>query len=327
MTGDFRNAEGRRVKLSNVQRRQIRRLYQEVAEEIARAAKKLEGRENISSVMRKEYLEKLTKQIEERIVSLNRQVEETIRKNMLDVAKAVVENNVDNLKEIGIFLSQAYFYVPEEVVEEVASGLIYKGRWNLSKAIWGDSEQTIRDLHTIVAKGIAENKSAYDIAKDLEKYVDPNARKTWEWSKVYPGTKKVIDYNAQRLARTMVSHAYEESFVRVTKNNPYADAYKWLRSNSDRVCPICRDRAEKDKYGLGAGVFPKDKLPLDHPNGMCTFRIVRSKSYKAIANELADWVHGKGDPRTNAKLDKFAKDLLGRTNRKSIEAVKKTVKV
>lgn len=327
MASDFQYAEGRRIKLTNAQRRQISRLYQKVADEIAQAAKRLEGRENISAVMRRAYLDDLLKEIEDNVEALNQQLEGIIRENMLAVSTAVVENNVRNLKKVGIDLSQAYFYVPKDVIEEVVTGKIYQGRWTLSKAIWGDSKQTIKDLHTVVAKGIAENKSAYDIAKDLEKYVNPKARKTWEWSKVYPGTKKVIDYNAQRLARTMVSHAYEESFVRVTKNNPYADAYKWLRSNSDRVCPICRDRAEKDKYGLGAGVFPKDKLPLDHPNGMCTFRIVRSKSYKAIANELADWVHGKGDPRTNAKLDKFAKDLLGRTNRKSIEAVKKAVKV
>ena len=69
-------------------------------------------------------------------------------------------------------------------------------------------KNTQGDIQYIVAQGIASQKSAFDIAKDLEKYVDPSAKKDWAWSKVYPGTKKVVDYNAQRLARTMVSHAY-----------------------------------------------------------------------------------------------------------------------
>lgn len=324
MASDFQYAEGRRIKLTNAQRRQISRLYQKVADEIAQTAKRLEGRENVSAVMRRAYLDDLLKEIEGNVEALNQQLEGIIRENMLAVSTAVVENNVRNLKKAGIDLSQAYFYVPKDVIEEVVTGKIYQGRWTLSKAIWGDSKQTIKDLHTVVAKGIAENKSAYDIAKDLEKYVSPKARKTWEWSKVYPGTKKVIDYNAQRLARTMASHAYEESFVRVTKNNPFLDAYQWLPSNSDRVCPVCKERATQDKYGLGRGIYPKDKLPLDHPNGMCTFRAVRSQSYKQIADDLAAWVKGTGSREMNKKLNAFARDLLQRDN-SAVKMMKKSI--
>lgn len=324
MASDFQYAEGRRIKLTNAQRRQISRLYQKVADEIAQAAKRLEGRENISAVMRRVYLDDLLKEIEGNAEALNQQLEGIIRENMLAVSTAVVENNVRNLHKMGINLSQAYFYVPKDIIEEVVTGKIYKGRWTLSKAIWGDSKQTIKDLHTVVAKGIAENKSAYDIAKDLEKYVDPKARKTWEWSKVYPGTKKVIDYNAQRLARTMVSHAYEESFVRVTKNNPFVDAYRWIISNSDRVCPVCIARSEDDQYGLGAGIYPKDQLPLDHPNGMCTFETVRTKSYDQITDDLAAWVKGTGSREMNKKLNTFARDLLQRDN-SAVKMMKKSI--
>lgn len=324
MASDFQYAEGRRVKLTNAQRRQINRLYQKVASEIALATKRLEGKENISAVMRRAYLDDLLKEIEGNIDILNRQLEGIIRENMLTVSAAVVENNVHNLKKMGIDLKQAYFYVPKDIIEEIATGKIYQGRWTLSKAIWSDSRQTIKDLHTVVAKGIAENKSAYAIAKDLEKYVNPEVRKTWEWSKVYPGTKKVIDYNAQRLARTMVSHAYEESFVRVTKNNPFLDAYQWLPSNSDRVCPICKKRGTQNEYGLGRGVYPKDKLPLDHPNGMCTFKAIRSRSYKQITNDLAAWVKGTGNRELNKKMNAFARDLLKRDN-SAIEKTKKSI--
>ena len=325
MASDFQYAEGRRIVLTNAQQRQIRLLYQKVAKEIEQATKRLKNRENISAVMRRAYLDDLLKEIEGNVEALNQQLEGTIHENALAVSAAVVENNVRNMRRAGMDLSQAYFYVPKDIVQDVITGKLYEGRWTLSKAIWSDSQRTINDIRTVVAKGIAENKSAYDIAKDLEKYVDPKARKDWEWSKVYPGTKKIIDYNAQRLARTMVSHAYEESFVRVTKNNPFIESYRWLISNSDRVCPICIARAEDDQYGLGAGIYPKDALPLDHPNGMCTFETVRAKDYEQIANDLVDWVKGVGDSAMNAKLDVFAYDLLQR-NSDAIEIVKKSIK-
>ena len=324
MAKEFQYAEGRRVKITNAQRKQIRQMYRRVAKEIASTAKQLKGRENISSVLRQAYLDDLLTQVEGNIETLNEELEGTIRSNMLKASTAVVKDNARYLQRIGIGLVQAYSYVPKDIIEEVVTGKIYKGRWTLSKAIWSDSKKTIADLHTIIAKGIAENKSAYAIAKELEKYVDPSVRKDWSWSKVYPGTKKIIDYSAQRLARTMVSHAYQESFVRTTKYNPFIDSYQWLISNSDRVCPLCIDRATLDQYGLGKGIFPKNALPLDHPNGMCTFSIVRSRSYEQISNDLVNWVTRTGDEQLNKQIDIFAYDLSNR-HTQSVKMLKKSL--
>lgn len=325
MANEFQYAEGRRVKITNAQRKQIRRMYQQVAEEIKSTVKHLEKKSNVSSALRRAYLDDLLKEIENNIESLNQQLEGTIRENMTKVSMAVVEDNSRYLRRMGITLAQAYSYIPKDVIEEVITGKLYEGRWTLSKAIWSDSRKTIKDLNTIIAKGIAENKSTYVIAKELEKYVNPKVRKDWNWSKVYPGTKKVIDYNAQRLARTMVSHAYQESFVRATKNNPFVDAYQWLISNSDRVCPLCHDRATLNQFGLGSGVYPKNSLPLDHPNGMCTFSTIRSRSYEQIADDLANWVVGTGDKQMNKQIDAFAYDLLKQKSQSSIKMMKKSI--
>lgn len=156
-----------------------------------------------------------------------------------------------------------------------------------------------QDINSIIAKGIAENKSSYDIAKDLEKYVNPSAKKDWDWSKVYPGTNKKVDYNAQRLARTMVSHAYQYSFVQTTKHNPFVEDYIWRSAGSERTCEICAERNGKH--------YAKDKLPLDHPNGLCTFIANTPDNMEDIADRLADWAHGKSDP----ELDEFVKSLYG----------------
>lgn len=308
----FAYAEGKRIQIANEQRKEIKRMYKDVLGDIKDRQAFLSRRTNISSIMRTQYLNELAKVIKERMTDIDGKTQDMIINNMSLVASAVVENNQDFLKMLGFddaLVGSSYLYVPADIIAEITSGKIYEGKWTLSKAIWGDNEQKLKEIDYIVAKGIAENKGAYDLAKDLESYVNPSAKKTWEWSKVYPGTRKVIDYNAQRLARTLVSHAYAESFVRTTKNNPFIEAYQWLTSNSDRVCQICIERAENDEYGLGPGIYPKDKLPLDHPNGMCTFDAVMTDSLMDISDKLADWVNGDGDPELNKEIDNFVSDF------------------
>lgn len=312
MADVFAKAKGQRVRLVNDQSKQIKKMYSSIIDDIQEDIKFLERRQNISSVMRVQYLKDLQKQISEALEDIDGRLEKTIKLNMNSVAQEVVKCNQALLNNMGFsnqLVGSALSYIPKDVVNEIVTGKLYEGRWSLSKAIWNDTARMNKDLERIVATGVASQKSTYEIAKDLEKYVNPSAKKDWDWSKVYPGTKKKIDYNAQRLARTMVSHAYEESFVRATKNNPFVECYKWLISNSDRVCPICIGRAENDEYGLGVGLYPKDQLPLDHPNGMCTFEATIPKNYNQVADELADWVLGKGDPKLNGQIDDFVEDL------------------
>lgn len=299
----FATAEGKRIDITEEQAKQIREMYKQVEKEFGERIRILSNKSNISSIMREQYLKEFTQDLQNRITILNYQLEGTITNNALEIAKAVTEDNEKMLKEMGfggVFTTN--FYIPQEAVNSIITGKLYEGKWTLSRAIWSDNQKKINDINSIVAKGLAENKSTYELAKDLERYVNPNARKEWSWSKVYPGTSKKIDYNAQRLARTMISHAYQEAFVLNTKDNPFIEAYQWEASNTDRTCEICAERDGR--------IYAKDELPLDHPNGMCTFIIVREKSYEEIATDLSNWVKGEGDSELNAELDKYA-DSLG----------------
>ena len=264
----FATAEGKRIDITEEQAKQIREMYKQVEKEFGERIRILSNKSNISSIMREQYLKEFTQDLQNRITILNYQLEGTITNNALEIAKAVTEDNEKMLKEMGfggVFTTN--FYIPQEAVNSIITGKLYEGKWTLSRAIWSDNQKKINDINSIVAKGLAENKSTYELAKDLERYVNPNARKEWSWSKVYPGTSKKIDYNAQRLARTMISHAYQEAFVLNTKDNPFIEAYQWEASNTDRTCEICAERDGR--------IYAKDELPLDHPSGMCTFIIVR----------------------------------------------------
>ena len=64
-------------------------------------------------------------------------------------------------------LNAAFSYVPHDVVQMLITGQVYQGGWNLSQRIWSDNQQTQKDIYQIMARGLAENKSIYNIAKDL----------------------------------------------------------------------------------------------------------------------------------------------------------------
>lgn len=292
---NFTQAEKRRVQLTTKQQKQIQKLYQNAAKEVARQAKK--APKTASDVLRKQYLEQLKKQLDKELNKIGIELNSTVRTNMKIMSEAVVKDNLSFLKEVNLYVKGDFSYVPDDIVRAVASGQLYEGNWSLSRAIWKNIRKTQKDIQEVIAQGIAQNKSAYDIAKDLEKYVDPSALKDWDWSKVYPGTARKVDYNAQRLARTMVSHAYQQSFVRTTQKNPFVTKYKWVSSGGSRMCEICSSRDGVE--------YLKTDLPPDHPNGMCTFVAVIEDSMTDIADRIADWALGGSDP----ELDTFARTL------------------
>lgn len=295
-TWRLRLAEGLRLQLTEEQQKEIQELYERVAKDIAKASEKVP--DTGSAALKRQYLRTLRDQINAQIRSNGSSLEQLLLGNMFKVASATVKDNLNLLQTLGMpMIKGAFSHVPDDVVSSIVTGQVYGGNWSLSRAIWNNTSKTQKDINTIIAEGVAQNKSVYDIAKDLEKYVSPSSKKPWDWNKVYPGTARKVDYNAQRLARTMVSHAYQQSFVQTTIKNPFVTQYRWLGSNSHRICPLC---AERDGQ-----LFDKDDLPLDHPNGMCTFEAVMTGSMVDMADRIADWVLGGSD----SELDDYSQYL------------------
>ena len=276
----FYHGELARVAANKRNQKMIRKLYEEVAREIKQTADLLKNRTNISSKMQLQRLQQLKFQTYDAFDDVGKTLENIIKEGMRDVSKGVVIDVQKFLETSGISIKGAFSHIPQDIVTAVSTGKVYQGSWSLSKAIWDDTKRSKNDINSIIAKGIAENKSAYDIAKDLEKYVKPGAKKPWDWGKVYPGTKKIVDYNAQRLSRTLITHAYQQSLIETAKKNPYITGLKWLASNSDRVCEICQERDGK--------IYSLKDVPLDHPNGMCTQIVVLDRSLNDIAKDLSD---------------------------------------
>lgn len=294
----LKNSETVRYNLSVQQQKELTALYKKLSKKVKEEAEKLDPDKNVSSAMKQNVLHKLQLQIEDELRIISEDTKGIITNNLSKVSKSVVLDNTSFLTSVGMKgIEEAYSNVPTDVVASIISGDLYEGKWTLSTALWSDVKSKTKDINSIITEGVALNKPSYEIAKDLEQYVNPTAKKPWDWGKVYPGVSKKVDYNAQRLARTLVSHAYQQSLMTVTKPNPFVTGLEWRSANTDRTCEICAARDGK--------VYPKDGLPLDHPNGMCTFIAVIPDSMESIANRIADWYDGKAD----SELDEFAKVL------------------
>lgn len=293
----FKDAEAAKAAIMASQQKEIAKLYEDWADEISERAKYYSHKSTASAPVSERYYRELQKQLRQTSQEVSNEIYKKIKSNIYTVADAVVSDNVKWLESFGFSsdgLNAAFSYVPHEIVQNLITGQIYDSGWSLSSRIWGDNEQTLKDIYQVMAKGLAENKPIYEIAKDLESYVRPSAKLPWnlrmaDGKKIY---KKQVDYNAQRLARTLVQHGYQQSFIATTQKNPFITEYVW-RSNGSRVCDLCKARD---------GVhYKKTELPMDHPNGMCTMEPVVADD---MIDQLADWFNSPDG--TYPEIDAFA---------------------
>ena len=288
----FEKAHHEKIELNKKTAKKIKRAYSTTAKQVKDRLATLKNSpiNNSSDALKKMYLENLLKDLNKSIDALERVVQTTILESTEAAGQIAVKASVGAMEKAGLKLEvgKAFSYVPRQEIANILSGKLYGNNWSFSKAIWGSEKKTKEDLEKVVARGLAENKPVYDIAKDLEKYVDPSARKPWDWSKVYPGTAKTVDYNAQRLARTMIQHSFQTSMVQAQRYNPFCKGIIWHSVGlHGRTCATCMERDGQ--------VFPVKDLPLDHPNGLCYFEPALD-SMNDIADRLGDWVNGGSDP-------------------------------
>lgn len=305
----FANSEKARDAITASQQKEIAKLYEGWAKDLGERAKYYRGKTTSSSALSERQAKELQKTLTEQSRQVSNEVYRGIKQSIYTISDAVVKDNVEWLKSLGFSgagLNAAFSSVSDSIVRMLVTGQIYEGGWNLSSRIWSSNEKTLSNCYRIVAKGVAENRSIYDIAKELEKYVSPQTAKSWnpilrtrntktgewEYKRIYRGK---VDYNAQRLARTLVQHGYQQSFIAVTEKNPFVLKYQWL-ANGSRVCPICQDRDGQ--------IYEKGDLPMDHPNGMCTMLPVIDDN---IIDKLADWFNSPDG--TYPEIDRFAKEF------------------
>ena len=291
-------AQQNKVNLNNKNIRKLLKLYEDALEGVIKKASTARGG------FTKAWLNDYKKYLGEQIDDLNNQIISLSTDAIKASSQIAASVQGDFLK----YISNKYeLSVPKEllgfayntnntVIMNIINGGLYKDNKSLSSRVWGYGKENLEDIQYILNKGMLEQKSYFDIIKDLEKYVDPNARKDFSWKKVYPNVNKSVDYNAQRLLRTSVNHAFYFTNMQNYKENPYCEAVHWELSSQHFARQVklfgedvCDQYASQNRYGLGTGNFPKDEVPVPHPSCMCYQSPVINKSLDKIAEELNEW--------------------------------------
>lgn len=279
MDKPFKDAISQRDSITKREMRYIRKLYNEWAREVKAEANYLRSLGTSGSFTQERELAKLYYELRNASKQLTRDIERSVRNGASDVGDAVVRTNKKWLNSLGLSTDSFEYRFTigkKKAINRVLSGHVYKGFNGLSQRIWKIEQGHNKDIYNIIAKGVALDKDVFEIARDIEKYVNPSRR--LPWSNVYrdsngdlvrfPVSNKKVDYNALRLVRTTLQHTYQEVLLELTSDNPFVEGYLWIASGN-HPCPICLDRDGR--------IFKASDVPYDHPNGMCEIEPVIDK--------------------------------------------------
>ncbi|WP_195938725.1 hypothetical protein [Romboutsia sp. 1001713B170131_170501_G6] len=173
-------AQRKKLKLAKKQEQQIKQIYNDMYKNLSKKLNKV----NPDSLT-KRYLEELQRELAKEMKSIHNKVEKIVKKNIdisinlannvqLDFFMQINEQYSLNMKDT---FSSMFSKIPKAAMDEILFGTSYKDRKGLSERIWQYTKKFDKDIDYIISEGIANKKSTYEIAKDLEKYVNPNAAK------------------------------------------------------------------------------------------------------------------------------------------------------
>lgn len=167
--------------------------------------------------------------------------------------------------------------VPTDALRAMYDGKLYTDGRMLSRRIWSATGRLEGDIAEIIQQGVAQKMDPLTLAQHLEAYVNPKAACPVSWHKLYPDIPfdRSVDYNALRLARTSINHAYWAADKVSAAKNPLCRGLKWHLSDShyERQVAVngkdvCDEYAAHDE-GLGLGVYPVERIPFPHPQCLC----------------------------------------------------------
>lgn len=200
----------------------------------------------------------------------------------------------------------------DEAVASVLNGSIYSGpQASLSRRIWNNEALQGGQIERLIAEATAKGRSATELARDLEAYVNPKAAMPDNWNDVYEQCPFPfrVDYNAKRLAVASLNHSYYQGMLMAARENPYAEYLHWELSSMHLIYDVCDTYMEHDE-GLGLGNFSLDNAPLPHPFCRCLYYVDSSKSLSEIGDEIGRWISGEENSRLDGAFGEWKAALV-----------------
>lgn len=118
-------------------------------------------------------------------------------------------------------------------------------------------------------------------------------------------------YYAERIARTEIARAWADGFYAKTLDDEDVIAYKWKLSSNHPAYDICDFHTKANLYGLGAGVYPKNKMPRYPAHPHCRCRLVEVFDGELDGKTERDSVHDDGQKFLESLTPTEQRNLLG----------------
>lgn len=222
------------------------------------------------------------------------------------IANAIKKGKSVQKTALALFDGYGYGHVlPAQDIPKFMKKLSEIGKLNDYKG--REFRKTLRDVERQLKRvNVQGMKIAYGKIKEaIETGNEKKINKA-----VYVATQERTRYFARRIARTELARAYGDGVMAKWENDEDCVAFQWKLSTGHPFCDICDLHAHADLYGMGPGIFPKDKVPRlpVHPNCMCHLRPVMegSKLLQGKEKEQID----KGGMTYIKTLDKHDQERL-----------------
>lgn len=212
---------------------------------------------------------------------------------------------------------------------DAAQRHIYKDGLQLSQRIWKLDQESVDGIDRVLAAGVANGASAWDIAQQAEQYLGADKDlPRWTRTRLYGLTKKDIasgdltgllrdpehrsrgvSYNALRLARNEIQTLHAQTTDAMMQRMPWIEQEQINLSPSHPVDDECDEVAGGGENG--DGVYPKGEIELPiHVQCLC-FKTAVQMNPDEFVDSLRGWVDGS---QPWPEMDQFAAGLGGNLN-------------
>ena len=157
--------------------------------------------------------------------NLGKTIESNIWKSS-DIQKGIQLSFVDMIApdvKINEALKRTITKISSDSVKQLIAGEYYKDGKTLSKRLWNLTGDNGTKIDAIIKENIAKGANVKELAAELEEYINPKNRITSKSFKAGIDSEK-ISYQAQRLARTSITHAQTETLIQNAKKIHFVKA-------------------------------------------------------------------------------------------------------
>lgn len=294
------------LKLSVSSEKELAKLYRKLARNISREIRFTRITSN-----QEQYLKRLKKITDANLLEVQAELKELVSGEIQEAAQISFNLNAYYYEritdDIGILtaLKDTSMASTRNTVRKMIQDRLYSDKKSLSERLWIHTSKNMESIDTVIKLNVLQGANANTLALNLEKYINPSNKlnSIIDIVTMPDGSKKKIvsnvSYNSKRLARTSINHAYTNNTIACAKSNPLNIGVKWNLSASHSMkmhgkTDICDEYANNDSYGLGVGVFPPEKCPIDHPNGMC-FLTESNIDITTASKRIKAWANGGTD--------------------------------